>query len=240
MSISIKSVCAFGDSVMKGIVVDEENCPAGGLKYKISDKGFAARCRRNLGIEVDNFARFGGVVSQGMKFLNRYADKIKNSDYVLFEYGGNDCDYDWAKISENPGEEHSPKTPISQFVQYYSALIDYVKSLGSNPVLLSLPVLEPNRFFENVSKGLNGGNILQWLGGTVLSIDRWHERYNMEIFRLGATKRVPVIDITSVFLERKNFADFICEDGIHPNEAGHELIEGAIVDFLRLQPGVVM
>ncbi len=235
MNIDFKSVCAFGDSVMKGIVVDRENSPADGIKYKISDKGFAARCCRSLGIEVDNFARFGGVVSQGMKFANRYADKIKKSDYVLFEYGGNDCDYDWAKIAENPGEEHQPRTPLGQFVECYSALIDYVKSLGASPVLLSLPVLEPNRFFNHVSKGLNGSNILRWLGGSVLSIDRWHERYNMEIFRLGAMKRVPVIDITSVFLERKDFGDYICEDGIHPNDAGHALIENAIVDYLKQQ-----
>lgn len=235
MEKTFKSVCAFGDSVMKGIVVDKENSPADGLKYKISDEGFAARCCRTLGVKVDNFARFGGVVSQGMKFASRYADRVRNCDYVLFEYGGNDCDYDWAKIAENPCEEHTPRTPIRQFVECYSALIDYVKSLGATPVLLSLPVLEPNRFFRHVSKGLNGDNILRWLGGTVLSIDRWHERYNMEIFRLGAMKRVPVIDITSVFLERKNFADYICEDGIHPNEAGHALIESAIVDYLNLQ-----
>lgn len=239
MKMNLKSVCAFGDSVMKGIVVDRENSPADGIKYKISDKGFAARCRRSLGIEVDNFARFGAVVSQGMKFVNRYADRIKQSDYVLFEYGGNDCDYNWAAIAENPSEEHSPNTPIELFVQSYSNLIDSVKSLGAKPVLLSLPVLEPNRFFAHVSKGLNSDNILSWLGGTVLSIDRWHERYNMEIFRLGAMKRVPVIDITSVFLEKKNFADYICEDGIHPNDAGHELIESAIIDYIKMQPALV-
>ena len=230
---NLKSVCAFGDSVMKGIVVDKENSSADVVKYKISDDGFAARCRRNLGIEIDNYARFGGVVSQGMKFVNRYIERVRRSDYVLFEYGGNDCDYDWAAIAENPGEEHSSRTPLSQFVEHYSALIDYVKSLGSKPILLSLPVLEPNKFFAHVSKGLNADNILNWLGGTVLSIDRWHERYNMEIFRLGSMKRVPVIDITSVFLERKNFADYICDDGIHPNEAGHALIEDAIVDYLK-------
>lgn len=235
MNIDLKTVCAFGDSVMKGIVVDKENSPADGIKYKISDMGFAARCRRNLGIEVENFARFGGVVSQGMKFVSRYADKVKRSDYVLFEYGGNDCDYNWAAIAENPSEEHCSNTPIDVFVKCYSDLIDFVKSLGAKPVLLSLPVLEPNRFFAHVSKGLNGDNILSWLGGTVLTIDRWHERYNMEIFRLSAMKRVPVIDITSVFLERKNYADYICEDGIHPNDAGHELIESAIMEYLKVQ-----
>lgn len=232
MKFELKNVCAFGDSVMKGIVVDNENSPEGGLKYKISNKGFAARCRERLDIEVENFARFGGVVSHGKKLLGRYVDKIKKSDFVLFEYGGNDCDYNWSNIAASPDEEHLPNTPIPQFVNEYSSLIDDVKALGSNPVLLSLPVLDPVRFFKHVTRDINAENVLRWLGGSVLAIDRWHARYNMEIFRLGALKKVPVIDITSVFLERKNFSDYICEDGIHPNEHGHALIESAIIDYL--------
>lgn len=232
MKFELKNVCAFGDSVMKGIVVDNENSPEGGIKYKISNKGFAARCRDRLDIEVENFARFGGVVSHGKKLLGRYVDKIRKSDFVLFEYGGNDCDYNWSNIAASPDEEHLPNTPIPQFVNEYSSLIDDVKALGSNPVLLSLPVLDPVRFFKHVTKGINAENVLRWLGGSVLAIDRWHERYNMEIFRLGTQKKVPVIDITSVFLEKKNFSDYICEDGIHPNEHGHALIESAIIDYL--------
>ena len=233
MKTGVRAVCGFGDSVMKGIVVDRENSPADGIKYKISDKGFAARCRRNLGIDVENFARFGGMVTHGMKFLNRYADRVKDADYVLFEYGGNDCDYKWAEISERPDDVHHPNVPIDVFTAKYRELIDEVKALGTRPVLLTLPVLDPERYFRFLSKGLNGDNILKWLHGSVLNIDRWHERYNMEIMRLGVLTGTPVIDITSVFLERRNFSDYLCEDGIHPNEAGHRLIQGAIVSYLR-------
>lgn len=232
MEIELKAVCSFGDSVMKGIVIDTDNSSESSIKYKISDKSFAARCRKKLGIEVENYARFGGLVTHGMRFVNRYIDKIKRADYVLFEYGGNDCDYNWAQISDEPDKEHLPNTPIPTFVEKYSELIDAVRSLGARPVLLSLPVLDPNRFFTHISKGLNADNILRWLHGTVLTIDRWHERYNMEIFRLSTLKRVPIIDITSVFLERKDYSDFLCSDGIHPNEAGHALIENAIIDYM--------
>lgn len=229
----LKNVCAFGDSVMKGIVIDMENSPANGIKYKISDKGFARCCCSKLNISIDNFARFGGVVSQGVALVKRYIDRIKKSDFVLFEYGGNDCDYNWAAISDNPSGMHQPNTPIPQFVSYYSSIIDSVREAGGNPVLLSLPVIDPHRFFAHVTRGLNADNVLRWLGGSVMSIDRWHSRYNMEIFRLGADKRVPVIDITSVFLERKDYSNYICDDGIHPNEKGHELIEGAILGYVN-------
>ena len=233
MEIKLNNVCAFGDSVMKGIVADRDNSTERGLKYRISEMGFAERCRRNLNIEVDNFARFGGIVSQGTKLVERYKEKIRHSDFVLFEFGGNDCDYDWSAIAKDPREVHKPKTPMQQFVEIYSSMIDTVKSLGSTPVLMSLPVLDPERFFNYVTQGLNKSNVLKWLGGTVLSIDRWHGMYNMAVFRLGAMKKVPVIDITSVFLEKKNYSEYICEDGIHPNERGHGLIEEAIMEFLQ-------
>ena len=62
----LKTVCGFGDSVMKGIVIDKNNSQEGTVKYKISDLGFAARCRVTLGIVVENFARFGSKVAQAM------------------------------------------------------------------------------------------------------------------------------------------------------------------------------
>ena len=233
MEIRVNNVCAFGDSVMKGIVADKDKNSGIGLKYRISEMGFAERCRRSLNIEVENFARFGGVVSQGTKLVGRYEERIKKSDFTLFEFGGNDCDHDWAAIAEDPAREHKPKTPMQQFMETYSSMIDRVKSLGSTPVLLSLPVLDPERFFNFVTRGLDKANVLKWLGGTILSIERWHAMYNMAVFRLGAMKKVPVIDITSVFLEKKNYSEYICEDGIHPNERGHGLIEKAIMEFLQ-------
>ena len=59
-------------------------------------------------------------------------------------------------------------------------------------------------------------------------LTNWHERYNIEIFKLAIANAVPVVDITSVFLEEKNYSLYLCEDGIHPNEKGHKLIAEAI------------
>ena len=231
--VKLKTVCGFGDSVMKGVVVDKENSSDDGVKYNISDKGFAARCCNRLGIEVNNFARFGSTVAHAMKFIQRYSENIKSADYVLFEYGGNDCNYNWKEISADPEAEHKPAVTIPEFVTYYSEAIDAVRNLGARPVLLSLPILDPQKFFDHLSKGLNADNILKWLNGSIFNLDRWHERYNMEIFRLGVVKSVPVIDITSVFLEKRNHFDYLCEDGIHPNDEGHALIESAIMVYLR-------
>ena len=73
------------------------------------------------------------------------------------------------------------------------------------------------------------GNVLDWLGGSVTPISNWHEMYNLELYRLASSCSVPVIDITSCFLSKRNYSDYLCEDGMHPNEEGHRLISDVIL-----------
>ena len=117
---------------------------------------------------------------------------------------------------------------IEDFVSTYTAIISGIKELGKIPVLLSLPPIDSIRYFDHISKGLNGDNILAWMKGNKQFITNWHERYNIEIFKLAIGCGVPVIDITSVFLEKKNYSYYLCEDGIHPNAKGQKLIAEAI------------
>lgn len=63
-------------------------------------------------------------------------------------------------------------------------------------------------------------------------ITNWHERYNIEVFKIAIENNIPVIDITTSFLEQKNYSDYLCDDGIHPNEKGHELIAEAIMQHV--------
>ena len=113
---------------------------------------------------------------------------------------------------------------LNRFVEQYQALIDKVKSYNIQPVILSMPLIDPDRFFEFLSKGLNKDNILNWLGGKTMRIYQWHEMYNVELFKMANQLRVPIVDITTPFLETVNYSDYLCNDGIHPNERGHALI----------------
>ena len=121
-------------------------------------------------------------------------------------------------------KEHFPMSRIEDFVETYTNIIREIKSLGKIPVLLSLPPIDSNRYFNQISKGLSAENILKWMEGNRQFITNWHERYNIEIFKLAIAEEVPVIDITSVFLEHKNYSHYLCEDGIHPNEKGSLLM----------------
>ena len=44
---------------------------------------------------------------------------------------------------------------------------------------------------------------------------------------------LPPIDITSKFLEIKNYSNLLCDDGIHPNEKGHKIIAEAIKEHIE-------
>ncbi|MDD2189331.1 MAG: SGNH/GDSL hydrolase family protein [Eubacteriales bacterium] len=212
------SVCILGDSVAKGVIFDSVK-----NKYRLLKESFANIVERQQNISVLNLARFGCTVSMGSEILKRHESELSRYDYIILEFGGNDCDYNWAEISENPSGHHLCNTPIPLFREKYKELIDRVLRNGGRPVLLNLPPIDPKRYFKWICKGLNGKNILTYLED-IEAIYKWQELYSKTVEELAAEIKVPLIDIRSGFLDKKNFSCYLCADGIHPNEKGHLLI----------------
>jgi acyl-CoA thioesterase-1 len=219
----IESICIFGDSIMKGVIFDAIK----GRYIFLKNSFLNILGMRNTNIKVDNYAKFGCTITVGKKLIEKHSSELPGYEYTALEFGGNDCDFDWKAISENPDALHIPKTPIDEFEKNYSEIIDRVASTGSKPVLFSLPPLNARRYFSWISRGLNADNILRWLGDEE-HIYRWHEMYNIAVLKLAAAKNVTLIDIRRAFLETRDYLSLLCEDGIHPNEAGHALISEAI------------
>lgn len=226
----MKQITALGDSIMRGVVLDRPAHTAT-PRYTLLDKNFSSQCESTLGLHIKNLGRFGNTTSHGLNDLARRHEQVSASDFVVMEFGGNDCDHHWAAIADNPEGEHHPITPLAHFVAQYRALIDGVRRLGSQPVLLSLPPILSDRYFHTFSRTMNEEqrhNILGWLNNSLDNITQWHEMYNLELFKLAASLRVPIIDITSPFLGARNCRSLFCDDGIHPNEQGHRLIAETI------------
>ncbi|MBR4009915.1 MAG: SGNH/GDSL hydrolase family protein [Clostridiales bacterium] len=222
------TIAAFGDSVLKGVIYEDEH-------YRVTDSSFQKICEQSFGITIENKASFGSTIAKGESVFEKNLSFISGTDgeYVVLEFGGNDCNFNWKEVSEDPERHHLPSSTIANFTATYTNIINEIKALGKIPVLLSLPPIDSARYFKHISKGLNAENIMQWMRSDRQFITNWHERYNIEIFKLAIATQVPVIDITSVFLEKKNYSRFLCNDGIHPNEEGHKLIAKAIEDHVR-------
>ena len=221
------TILAFGDSILKGVVYENGS-------YRISGASFPKLCEKALNITIDNKAKFGSTISKGETIVNRNIQAIHSASgkYVLLEFGGNDCDFNWKEISDHPDRGHPPANTIVNFRTTYIRMIRAIKSTGKMPVLLSLPPVDPSRYFEHISRNRSKDNIRRWLQNDIQFIANWHEIYNIEIIMLGQTCQIPVIDITSVFLERKNYTTCLCSDGIHPNVEGHKLIADMLLSYV--------
>ena len=223
----MNEIYAFGDSILKGIILEDE-------KYKVCKNRFSNICEEVLNVVIENKAKYGSTIAKGEESFERNLEILDNPnvEYVVLEFGGNDCDFKWQEISDNPDIEHKPNVEINDFIKIYTEIIQVIKSKNKKPVLLSLPPIDSQRYINKFFKNLNQENILKWMNNNPYFLANWHERYNIEVFKLAINNNISIIDITSKFLEQKDYSLFLCEDGIHPNEEGHKLISESIQEHI--------
>lgn len=220
----MSKICLFGDSISKGVIIDEIK-----NRYTMTKNCFANILKAgDSALDVTNYSMLGCTVSKGKSMIDRHISDVRECEVMVLEYGGNDSDHSWNEIAEDPLGEHLPKTPIAKFESTYRSIIDELKEMGKKIVMINLPPIDEHKYFNWISKGLDKDKILLWLGGSDEYIYRWHEIYNVQICNIASEYNIPLIDIRSAFLERRNYSDYLCSDGIHPNEKGHEIIAGAI------------
>ena len=224
---------ALGDSVIKGVVLNKEGVS---VRYSLVDKSIVECCAEHLGGEGLNLGKMGCTIEASERILDRRIDKLAGVEYVLLECGGNDSDYDWQAIAQNPDNEHLPNTPLERYVIAYERVINKIKQIGAKPLVLSLPPMDAERYFAFFSAGWSQelkNNVLSWLDGSINTILSGHELYNLATMQVAQRTGAQWIDVTSTFLEDRNYKSFLCEDGIHPNEQGQRKMVEAILKALK-------
>lgn len=110
--------------------------------------------------------------------------------------------------------------------------VQKLKKGGIHTYLAALPPVYSDRYFQNIiSLRADKDGVLRFFTGDVTNISRHQECYNNLILRAALLNRCPFIDFRTDFLLKNNMPDYICEDGIHPNEKGHELMFRRIQEF---------
>ena len=220
----MKKICLFGDSISKGIVVDTLH-----NRYTTTKNSFANIVSAGTSMfDLKNYSMLGCTIGKGKSLIQRHRRTVEDCDVMVLEYGGNDSDHNWEEISLNPRGEHQPKTPIEEFARCYQEIIEQLAGMGKNIVMLNLPPIDENKYLDWFSRGLDKSNILKWLGGSAEYIYKFHESYNNRVCSIASENGIRLIDIRAAFLEMGSYSDCLCDDGIHPNEKGHDLIARVI------------
>ena len=214
----IRKIEVFGDSILKGIQVNPAN-----KRYHIDNNIDVDMLGERFSLDIKNRSKFGCTITKGKALLDKFLSEKQDCAAIVMDFGGNDSDFNWNAISENPDAKHEPNTPLNSFVKIYTGVVDKIKENGIRPILTSLPPLEPQRYFDWLSRGLNKDNILRWLDG-VNTIYRHQELYSRTVEEIARNTGTMLVDLRGAFLKSWRLGRFLCEDGIHPNTEGQKLI----------------
>ena len=212
----LRGLSLWGDSIAKGVVFDEQRG-----RYAVCRDNCVSRLSRDAGVDVENFSVMGNTTEQGLRRME--GQPLKPGNLAVIEFGGNDCDLDWAAACEHPEVEQRGRVPLEAFGENLRAMVRRVREGGMIPALVTPPPLVAQRYFDWVSRKLDKARILNYLGD-VEHIYRWQERYALMIRRVAARENAMLLDVRDWFLSQARFTDLMCVDGIHPNARGHELL----------------
>src|SRR5574344_61192 len=102
-------------------------------------------------------------------------------------------------------------------------ILKLLQSRNIQPIIENLHPINSSKYFNFLSKTLNGDKILSWLKDVSL-IYRYQESYNDSLLNLAYQLRIRVLDIRESLLTIHNYEDMLCEDGIHLTELGQEYL----------------
>ena len=194
----MKKLKIYGDSILKGVMYSEEL-----KRYRLYGYRFDELAAR--GVEVENNCKMGATVDKGFEIMRDTLSDCGKDTVVVMEFGGNDCDYNWKAVSENPDIPHFCNTPEDKFIETYRKAIKYALDRGADVRVCTLVPIESGKFMDWITRGLSYDTILGWLGD-VNMLARWQEYYSRLSERVAAEAGVPVLDLRTAFL-RAQLAD---------------------------------
>lgn len=143
--------------------------------------------------------------------------------------------YDWQAIAADPSAKHNPQMDLVAYKALYTNRIAQARAQGLEPVLVSLPIIDENRYFAFITRGMSiqeRKNVLYWLGGHIERLRNIHALYNLALFRLAATQCVHIIDITSPMLASDHYDQLLEQDGITLSPEGQALVDDELASLI--------
>ena len=143
--------------------------------------------------------------------------------------------FNWREIAANPSGRHESSIDLVAYKALYINKIAQARAHGLEPVLVSLPVMDENRYFAFITRGMSmqeRKNLLYWLGGKTERLRNIHELYNLALFRLAATQCVHIIDVTSPMLACDHYDQLLEQDGVTLSDEGQALVDNELASLI--------
>ena len=217
----------YGDSLLKATVPDED------MHYRFHLPEVMAQYPTDR-LEVVNRAKMGATVTKGLSLVEHDVQRGMDARWALVAYGGNDSDFDWEAIAAAPEQEHLPHTVLPEFIEKLRCAVQELASAGVQPVLMTLPPIDGQRYFQFISRRADGGSILRWLGD-VGRIYRHQELYSDTVAALAMSEGLPLIDVRRQFLPLRDLPRLIAADGIHLTMPGYRRLFDTLAAWVREQ-----
>ena len=143
--------------------------------------------------------------------------------------------FDWKAIASNPSGHHEPQIDLVAYKALYTNKIAQARACGQEPVLVSLPIMDEDRYFAYITRGMSmqeRKNVLYWLGGKTERLRNIHATYNLSLFRLAAVQCVHLVDITSPMLASTHFDELLDQDGVTLSPAGEAMVNRELASLV--------
>lgn len=217
----IEKISILGDSISKGVILDEIS-----RKYKILKESAADLFSRENNVVVKNHAKFGCTSEKALEITRKIIESENDSGIIMLELGGNDCDYNWDAVAMNPDSDHKPNVTLENFKQNISKIIEIVKASGRDLAFMTLPPIDSEKYFNWITRGdkTRIENIQRFLGERNY-IYRHQELYAGALEEIATKNNIYKIPVRAGFLSIPRCGDYICDDGIHLNEMGQGVMK---------------
>ena len=131
----------YGDSLLKATMPDES------FRYHFHLDQLSSRYAGSP-LTMVNRSKMGATVAKGQSLLAHDLQREMPAQMALIGYGGNDCDFCWQQIAENPDGEHHPHTELNTYLQALVRMAKDLLSRGIQPVLMTLPPIDARRYLD--------------------------------------------------------------------------------------------
>jgi len=144
----------------------------------------------------------------------RIREDRQEENIFIFAYGAND--------SATILSQNNFSVDVKDFKNNLKNTIDQAKNFGNKIFILNITPVNEELTANPVNKAKS-------------RLNKYIEKYNQNIKEISEDNGIYFVDVNSAFMNN-NYKGLFCEDGLHPNEFGHEIMFN---ELLRVMKGVL-